>query len=263
MKLALWQTEGPSGDPPESIERLEQAAAKAADMGAELLLCPELYLCGYNAPEAIRQVAEPADGPSVRRISALCARNKLAIAYGYAERETGSGLLYNAAQLIDAAGAIILHYRKTHLWGSMEREIFSEGATLGAPARFGAWQVGMLICYDIEFPEAARVLAMQGADLILVPTALPAGAEIVANILVPTRAVENVVFLAYCNRCGSENGLDYAGKSRVAGPDGGILADAGSGEALIMADITINARCRAVAASPYMNDRRPLLYQSP
>jgi nitrilase len=260
LKLALWQTEGVFGNPSGSIDRLAHAAAQAADAGADLLLCPELYLCGYNAPEAIRKVAEPADGPSSGRIAALCAARKIAIAYGYAERETVSGLLYNAAQLIDATGAVVLQYRKTHLWGSMERGLFTAGATLGAPAAFGAWQVGMLICYDIEFPEAARALALQGADLLLVPTALPAGADIVPNLLVPARAAENTLFVAYCNRCGTESGLDYAGASRIASPDGTLCADAGSGESMTIADITITARRRALAASPYLNDRRERLY---
>ncbi len=260
MKLALWQTEGPSGRPAEAVDCLARTARAAAGAGADLLVCPELYLSGYNAPEAVARVAEPADGPAARRIAAICAAENLAIAYGYAERDPATDHLYNAAQLFGPNGASLLQYRKTHLYGPMERNVFKPGDRLGAPAALGTWRVGLLICYDIEFPETARALALQGADILLVPTALPHNVSYVPNLLIPARAAENTVFVAYCNRCGTENGLTYAGQSRVAGPDAAICAAAGSGEALLIATLDHGARAAAAAAAPYLQDRQPALY---
>ena len=196
-----------------------------------------------------------ADGDAAVRIAQIATANRLAIAYGYAEGETAA--VFNSVQLIGPAGARLANYRKTHLFGPAERAVFRPGAGFAAPIEVGGFMISMLICYDIEYPESVRALALMGADLVLVPTALGQGFANVPDLIVPARAVENRVFVAYCNHAGVENGLEFPGLSRLAGPDGAIIAAAGAGEALIVGDIGAPG---PRAGYPYLEDRRPELY---
>jgi predicted amidohydrolase len=119
----------------------------------------------------------------------------------------------------------------------------------------------VLICYDIEFPEPARRLALAGADLVAVPTSLMAPYDVVARTLVPARAAENQLFVAYANRVGREGDLSYVGQSCVCGPDGGDVARAGRDEeALLVADLDLDAIARAREDHSYLGERRPGLY---
>lgn len=258
MKLAVWQTASRPGDAAGNIAALAVQVASAAAAGAEVLVCPELWLSGYNQPDLIPSVAELRGGASFEAISRLAAEHGIAIAYGYAEAD--GGRLYNSVQLIDAAGRRLGHYRKTHLFGGMERQLFTPGDRLEAPVRLGDWSVGLLICYDVEFPEAVRHHALAGADLLLVPTALGIEGIATATTLVPARALENHLHIAYANHCGVEAGLTYAGSSCIAGPEGMLIA-AASTETLLMADLEKQAQTRARDAAPYLTDRRPGLYR--
>ena len=111
-----------------------------------------------------------------------------------------------------------------------------------------------MICYEVEFPESARNAAINGAQLIVVPTALVSKWDVVASKIVPTRAFENGVWLAYANHAGEENGFEYLGGSKIVGPDGAIIADAGTQEKLISASININEMTKARSRLPYLRD---------
>jgi 5-aminopentanamidase len=124
-------------------------------------------------------------------------------------------------------------------------------------------KVGILICYDVEFPEAVQTLALAGAELIAVPTALIQPFDIVARTLVPARAFENQVYAAYAGMCGSEGAVDYCGLSCIVGPDGQDLARTGTAPALLFADIDPCAILRGSKANPYLSDRRPGIYNEP
>ena len=112
----------------------------------------------------------------------------------------------------------------------------------------------------MEFPESVRTLALAGAELVLVPTALMLPFDVVAKTIVPARAYENQFFVAYANRCGTEAAFDYCGLSCVVGPDGADLARAGRGEELIFADLDKAMLSRSRTLNPYLKDRRPELY---
>lgn len=124
-------------------------------------------------------------------------------------------------------------------------------------------KIGILICYDVEFPEAVRALALAGAELIAVPTALIRPFDIVARTLVPARAFENQVYVAYAGMCGREGDQGYCGLSCIVGPDGQALARAGTGPALLFADIDPAAISRGRQSTPYFCDRHPELYFKP
>lgn len=260
MRIAVLQTAGESGAIEPNLELLAGQAAEAAKRSVRLLVCPELYLTGYNVETAVMaRLAEASDGPSARRIAEIARQNNLAVLYGYAERSGDA--VYNAAQLVDFDGRRLANCRKSHLFGSLERRSFTPGESL-AHTELDDVPVGILICYDVEFPEPVRSLALAGAAVVLVPTALTKPHEFVANALIPVRAWENQIFMVYADRCGSEGELDYVGLSTVAGPRGEIIAQAGESESLLIADLDLGARDRARRHFNYLDDRRPDLYRN-
>ncbi len=259
MRIALLQDSGVPGEPTANLERLAMAARRSASESIDLLIAPELYLTGYNLGDQLRDLAEPAGGPAAKRSAEIAAETGVALLYGYPE--TAGKKLYNAALLVDGSGAVRANYRKTHLFGPEEKRIFSPGKELML-VELGPLTLGLLICYDIEFPEAVRALVLAGADLIAVPTALMRPYENVPEQMVPARAFENQVFIAYANRCGQEGELTYCGMSCVIAPDGKPVIQSGRGEAFLVAEVDPEAYAESRAANPYLEDRRPALYES-
>lgn len=256
----MWQTVGYPGDVDASLSALERMVSAAAATGADLLLCPECWLCGYNiGGDAIAELSETRDGASAARIAAFARRYGLTIAYGYAERDGTDGKVYNAVQVIGTDGASLANYRKTHLFGAGERAAFYSGEGFEAPFAFGDFNVGLLICYDVEHPEVVRTLRLMGADLILIPTALTDEYAAVPEVIVRARALENQLGIVYCNRAGVENGMSFLGRSCVVRADGAIVAAAGSSDALLIVDIERPSQA-VMDLYPYVSDRRPELY---
>ena len=259
MKIAAYQGEGVSGDIAKALDLLRVKAAEAARAGAGLAIFPEMFLTGYNIGDAVFKLAEPVDGPSSQKAAAIAREAGVALLYGYPERDGDT--VYNSALLIGRDGAPLANYRKTHLYGSEEKRLFAPGKSLML-AELDGLKIGILICYDVEFPEAVRALALAGAELIAVPTALIRPFDVVARTIVPARAFENQVYVAYAGMCGSEAGLGYCGLSCIVGPDGQDLARAGSGPDLLFADIDLSAIPKGRMSNPYLSDRRPRLYSA-
>ena len=260
MRIAIFQGPEHAKTPEQAVDLMVTVAADAAHRGARLLICPEMYLTGYNiGPEAARRLAVPANGASAQSIMQTARECGIAILYGYPERGP-DGQIYNTAQLIDRSGQTRGSYRKTHLFGEIDRAAFSAGSSLPDIIELDGIKIGILICYDVEFPENVRALALRGADLIAVPTALMQPFDIVARTIVPARAYENQAFVAYADRCGVEGELSYCGLSCVIGPDGSDLARAGRTEALIVADLDLDQLAQSRARNTHLRDRRPHLY---
>ncbi|MGW4487912.1 carbon-nitrogen hydrolase family protein [Amycolatopsis sp. NPDC004368] len=237
---------------------LPAAAATAAERGASLLVTAEMITTGYAiGAAAIADRAEPADGPLARELGALARQHGVALVYGYPERDGDA--VYNSAQLLSARGERLANYRKTHLFGDLDRDRFSPGDELVVQADLDGLRVGLLICYDVEFPEPVRAHALAGTQLLLVPTALMRPHDRVADVLVPIRAHESQLYVVYANRCDTEAELTYCGHSTVASPDE-TVAKAGDGPELIFADVAPAVLARPV--NTYLADRRPELYRS-
>ncbi|MEU1182870.1 carbon-nitrogen hydrolase family protein [Streptomyces sp. NPDC005820] len=258
MRTALLQSSGRPGSVVENLKVLDEAAGRAAAAGAGLLVAPELFLTGYAIGDDIARLAEPADGDSAEAIAELAARHGVAVAYGYPERADGT--VYNAAQLISADGTRLAGYRKTHLFGCFERDHFTPGEQPVVQAELGGLTVGLMICYDVEFPENVRAHALAGTDLLLVPTAQMHPFQFVAETMIPVRAFENQMYVAYVNRVGREGEFEFVGLSTLAGPDGVARARAGRAEELVLADTDPVALAASREANPYLRDRRPELY---
>lgn len=255
MRIAIAQGLAPGA------AALEAAAAAAAGRGARLLLTPELSLTGYARG---LQAAAAQDGQAAAasngQVAAIAARHGLAVVYGLPERDGDA--VHNTVRLVGPDGAPPVSYRKTHLYGEQERAAFTPGSEPVVQADLDGVRIGLLICYDVEFPEAVRAHALAGTDLLAVPTALMRPYEFVPRVLVPARAYENGLHIAYANRCGPEGGHDFAGLSCLAGPDGEVRARAGAGPELLVADADPARNAEARAVSPYLADRRPDLYRT-
>ena len=258
MRTALLQSSGRPGSVAENLKVLDAAAGRAAAAGALLLAAPEMFLTGYAIGDDIGRLAEPADGESADVIADIAGRHGLAIAYGYPERDGES--VFNSAQMISAEGIRLANYRKTHLFGCFERDHFTPGEQPVVQAELGGLTVGLMICYDVEFPENVRAHALAGTDLLVVPTAQMHPFQFVAESMIPVRAFENQMYVAYVNRVGREGEFDFVGLSALAGPDGG--ARAGRGEELVFADADPAFLAASREANPYLKDRRPGLYGS-
>ncbi|MGC7839378.1 carbon-nitrogen hydrolase family protein [Pseudomonas wayambapalatensis] len=262
MRIALFQGTPRPLDVPGNLERLQQQAQLAAARGAQLLVCPEMYLSGYNiGADAVQRLAEPEDGPSAMAVVEIAQAQRIAIVYGYPERAE-DGSIHNSVQLIDAHGRSLCNYRKTHLYGELDRSMFSPGANHFPVVELDGWKLGLLICYDIEFPENARRLALEGAELILVPTANMTPYDFVCQVTVRSRAQENQCYLVYANYCGSEGEIQYCGQSSIIGPDGSLLAMAGREECQLLADIERERVVKGREAFPYLADLRRDLHRA-
>ncbi|NIA72518.1 carbon-nitrogen hydrolase family protein [Pelagibius litoralis] len=256
MRIAILQMTAVPGDVAANLEQIETAAAQAAAGGADLLIAPELATTGYGAGDVIADLAEAAEGPQVRQLTALSEKHRLALVAGFAERDGEQ--LFNSLVMVDG-GTAPGFYRKTHLYGDYERALFTPGDMDSALRSFHGLKLGFLICYDVEFPENVRRLARAGADAVLVPTALPQGpfAGFIAATVVPVRAFENQVFVVYANHGGDDDNFSYAGLSRAIGPDGRCLAASDTDEAaLLFADIEPDAFDESRRANTYLADLR-------
>ncbi|MEV7974462.1 carbon-nitrogen hydrolase family protein [Streptomyces sp. NPDC086519] len=260
MRTALLQSSGRPGSTAENLKVLDAAAGRAAAAGAALLVAPEMFLTGYAIGDDIARLAEPAGGDSADAIAELARRHGLAVAYGYPERD--GDRVHNSAQLISADGTRLANYRKSHLFGGFEQDHFTAGDQPVVQAELNGLTVGIMICYDVEFPELVRAHALAGTDLLLVPTANMHPFELVAESLVPVRAWENQMYVAYANRVGQEGEFEFFGLSALAGPDGVARARAGRGEELVLADLDPALLAASREANPYLKDRRPGLYGS-
>ncbi|WP_405739318.1 carbon-nitrogen hydrolase family protein [Streptomyces sp. NBC_00028] len=258
MRTALLQSSGRPGSVDGNLKVLDEAAGRAAAAGAGLLSAPEMFLTGYAIGDDIARLAEPADGEGADAVAEIAVRHGVAVAYGYPE--ASSGAVFNSAQLISATGDRLANYRKTHLFGCFERDHFTPGEQHVVQAELNGLTVGLLICYDVEFPENVRAHALAGTDLLVVPTAQMHPFQFVAESMIPVRAFESQMYVAYVNRVGQEGEFEFIGLSVLAGPDGVARARAGRDEQLVFADADPTFLAASREANPYLRDRRPELY---
>lgn len=253
MRLALLQNDSVPLDIDWQFTAIAEVAQHISG-AADLLVTPELFMAGYRIPaDDMRRLAEPADGPFAQKVARLARETQLAILYGFPEQD--GTRIYNSVQAFDRQGRQLALYRKLHLPSDDEREIFSTGDQL-VTFDLDGFRIAPLICYDVEFPETVRACALAGADLVVVPTALRQHWSHIAEMMIPTRALENGIFLAYANQAGTEADWTYAGLSCIIAPDGRPLARAGDQPAVILADLDQAEIASARDRLPYLRDAR-------
>ena len=256
IRIFALQMQTAGTDVAANLARIEKAAHQAAAAGASLLVTPELGVTSYGGGRDILDLAEPADGPTINRLSEVARTAGIAIVAGFAERSGES--IYNSAAYTDGVNTPSV-YRKSHLYGEYERGLFSPETPKTCLFSHRGMRLGMLICYDVEFPENVRRLALAGVDMILVPTATPKGSSgtFIAKKMIPVRAFENQIFIAYVNNIGRDGAFDYAGQSVVAAPDGSVLASAGLSEEMLTVDIAPALYARSRSENTYLKDLYP------
>jgi predicted amidohydrolase len=229
---------------------------EAAQEGASAIVLPELFLTGYQLAESLRVLAEPLEGPSLQRLAGLARRHRMLTVCGWPE--AADGVLYNSACVIDADGEVQGRYRKTHLFGG-EPEFFAPGDQL-MPFDTSLGRIGVLICYDLEFPEPARTLALEGATLVVTSTASKDPYAAYQGIYARARAMENGVYVAAANTVGDLGPCHFFGMSLVVDPGGRVLAEADQQERLLFAPIDLSRVPPADPSVQYLPHRRPDLY---
>ncbi len=258
--LALMQAKAVVLDTQANCAAVDEAARSAAASGAQLLLTPELFPVGY-APRRLRADLDPGSLPAIRQaLAGIARRHRIALVYSLPS-VSAEGEWQITATLLAEDGEELLSYAKVHLFGPDEQAVFTAADAAPGVVDFHGIRTALAICYDIEFPETARAAAVRGADLLLVPTALGPGFDAVPQVLVRARALENQMTVAYANHTGSEDGIDFPGGSVIASPDGSLLAAAGSGAELLLAEVPASVPAGDVPVS-YLRDRRPGTYRS-
>ncbi|MCG8493705.1 MAG: carbon-nitrogen hydrolase family protein [Sneathiellales bacterium] len=253
IRLGVFQMKALAGDISVNLEKIEKAAIKASREGADLLVTPELSLPGYGAGDAFSDLSLDMTSPEISDLQKISSDHNIALVAGFAEK--AGEKIYNSAAFIDGTKDPIC-YRKSHLYGSYEKFHFSAEKPETVLINFKGCKLGFLICYDVEFPENVRRLALAGAEMVLVPTALPKDqyAPMVARTVVPCRAFENQIFVAYANHCGSDGIFDYQGQSVIVAPDGEILSSAEDQEAVLVADCNPARYGQSRSANSYLED---------
>ncbi|MCE2390619.1 MAG: carbon-nitrogen hydrolase [Proteobacteria bacterium] len=269
-RIALVQQR--SGDPGNSLERAESAIREAAGLGARLVCLQELFRTRYfprSEDAANFDLAEGADGETARRLGELASELGLVIVAPIFERRA-AGVYHNSALVLDADGSRAGHYRKMHVPddpGFHEKFYFAPGDLGFRAFDTAAGRIGVLICWDQWFPEAARLVALDGAEILLFPTAIgwddsesdsERAAQLESWQLVQrAHAVANGLFVAAANRVGREGNLTFWGSSFVCDPQARVLAEApADSECVLVADCDLGRIEQQRRAWPYLRDRR-------
>jgi predicted amidohydrolase len=263
--VACCQIEPDVGSPESSAARARAALAAAIDLDARIIVLPELCNSGYvfRSASEIRAAAVPADGPLLAGWAEEAAKGDAVVIGGFCELAE-DGEIFNSAAIVDRDGVVTV-YRKLHLW-DQEPRWFVRGEAPAPVVETRHGRIGLGVCYDIEFPELTRGLALGGADLIALPTNWPLEKRDppMLRSLATTTAYLNRVFVAVCDRAGSERGLDFQGGSVIAAPDGTVLAAARAGarEETLLVDFELQlARDKhSGSRNDVLADRRPEHY---
>ncbi len=265
LKVALAQFACKIGRKEQNIATMAEYAGEAKDKGADIVIFPEMSLTGYTLRDLVYELAEEVPGPSTNRIGKIAQKEGIHIIFGMPERsERGKAILYNTAVLTGPEG-YIGKYRKTHL---PTHSVFEEKRYFRVGYQTPVFEtsmgkIGMVICYDVFFPEIIRTLRLQGAKFIVCISASPAVRRRFFEILTAARAIENTCFLAYVNLVGIENGLQFWGGSRLIAPNGTPVVQLKYDEEDIAYGVMNYEDLTSIEAFvPTLRDLRPELYRS-
>ena len=276
LPVALIQEKN-HGDADANLSVIEARVAEAAKRGARLVLLQELhngaYFCQHESVQEF-DLAEPIPGPSTERLGRLAKQHGVVLVSSLFERRA-AGLYHNTAVVYEKDGSIAVKYRKMHIPddpGFYEKFYFTPGDMGFTPIDTSVGRLGVLVCWDQWYPEAARLMALAGADLLLYPTAIgwdPDDEQSEKNrqrdawvLSHRGHAVANGLPVLSCNRVGHEpsplgaSGIRFWGNSHVLGPQGEFIAEAGTEETILMADIDLQRSEHVRRIWPFLRDRR-------
>lgn len=260
MRIALIAGRPKIGKKEDNLRKMEEFIKKE---DADLYVFGELFLSGYKCGDEFRNLAEPVDGESVKYISDLAKEKDSYIIFGMPLKEKNpKGLIRNASVLVHPDGKVDT-YSKWFLptFGPFEEKIFfDEGEDIKVfETKLG--KIGMMVCYDLYFPEVARALTLQGADIIVCISASPSTTRIYFERLLPARSLENTVFLAYTNLVGAQEDLVFWGGCQIYNPLGNLIKKMDYfKEGALICDINLEEIEHARHVRPVIRDLRADIY---
>lgn len=256
LRVGVGQAPSECGNIAPNVATAAALATEAAQAGANLLVLPELFLCGYDLEGIARDpeaYSVELNGPELARLGSACEAEGIAVVIGACLR-TPAGLL-NAVVVLSETGALVGSYAKTHLWEG-ERTIFLSGTELASFETHGM-RLGLGICYEAGFPEIGRAYALAGANALLFSAAFAEGDERRRyEMYHPMRALENTVHVIVANASGPQGGAMFFGRSGIYDPRGNSVAVVESARGIAVATLRHADIDRAHESLPYLRDRR-------
>ncbi|WP_152393885.1 carbon-nitrogen family hydrolase [Paenibacillus guangzhouensis] len=259
-KLSVLQMDVAIGQPDENFKKVEQLLQQAvqANVKPDCIVLPEMWNTGY----ALEQIHELADKDGERTkvlISAFCKTHGVHVVAGSIAERRGDQI-YNTIYVFDRTGEIVADYSKIHLFRLMDEEKYlAEGDHIGTFEADGV-NAGMMICYDIRFPELARKLALSGAKILFVPAEWPNPRLHHWRTLLTARAIENQMYVVSCNRVGTSGTTEFFGHSMIIDPWGEVLVEGQDSEEILSATIDLSLVDEVRGRIPVFEDRRPQHY---
>ena len=260
MKVACLQMDMLLAKPEENFSHAAKLVKQAMKDKPDVLVLPETWNTGFFPRENLQALCDR-DGSRVKQVfGALAERYQVNIVAGSVSNLRG-GKVYNTAMVFDRTGVCIASYDKTHLFTPMgEDNYYTPGDRLCTFVLDGV-KCGLIICYDVRFPELTRSLTVPGLDMLFVVSQWPKVRTFHLRSLTTARAIENQMFLVCCNSCGTAGQTVYGGNSAIIDPWGETVALAGETEEILTADCDLQILTNIRGSIPVFRDRRPSLYQ--
>lgn len=260
MKVTCLQMDMKLGCPDENFAKAERMIRQAMSEQPDVLVLPETWNTGFFPKEELAALSDR-DGQRVKaEIGALAKEYRVNIVAGSVSN-LRDGKVYNTAMVFDRTGQCIASYDKTHLFTPMgEDDYFTPGDHL-CRFQLDGVQCGIIICYDVRFPELTRSLTVPGLDVLFVVSQWPKVRTFHLRTLTTARAIENQMFVVCCNSCGTAGETVYGGNSAIIDPWGELLAAAGEQEQQLTVQCALETLTQIRNTIPVFRDRRPALYQ--
>ena len=258
MKVALIQMDIALGEPEVNRLRALELIDQAVDRGAHWAIFPEMWTCGYDFKK-LKDYTEGVNGPTITGLRKKAAETGIYIFAGSLPEKLSEGI-YNTCFVIDPQGNILGKYSKIHLFGLMDEHKFLRPGAATCLVETPLGKVGVIICYDLRFPELARRLVLQGARVLVAPAQFPDPRAAHWRILNQARALENQVYVLAVNRVGNDKKNTFFGQSMAVDPWGEVVAAGGAEEEVVLVDLKPRLIDVVRRAMPCLKDRRPELY---
>jgi omega-amidase len=257
FKAAIIQFDVHRGDLERNLGHVKRRAIALSQQGVKLIVLPEMWSVGF----ANRRLKELAGTTALvlKDLRRVARELRMTIAGSLPEKRGNK--IYNTAYVVDNDGAIAGTYRKVHLFSPTGEDQYFVGGRKAVIAHTSLGPIGLMICYDVRFPELCRSLTLRGAPIVAVMAQWPAERRIHWDVLLRARATENQIFILGANRCGMDGPMVYGGHSRIISPDGQILARAGNRPASLHAEIDLRAVDRIRNRIPCLKERVPQAYK--
>ena len=256
IKVGIIQFDVRLGDVKRNVVLVQRRIARLAEQGVELVLLPEMWSTGF-ANDRLKELSESTPGV-LEGLSEVSRKLNLMIIGSLPEK--GEDGIYNTAYVLETDGSIAGAYRKVHLFSPTGEDRYFKAGRKAVACDTSLGLIGLMICYDLRFPELCRSLVLQGAKIVAVLAQWPAERVTHWQTLLKARAIENQCFVLGANRCGRDDGLVFAGHSRVISPYGDLVASAGKRPATLLATIDFSLLIRTRKQIPCLEKRIPEAY---